>query len=99
MKTAAKIKGVPTPAWVEIAISVLAGGVIACAVEHMPVLDVCKALIFGYHPTGEGLSAILDGGGLLKSLLFMILAMSMSFPETVKRHARLLSIPLESFWI
>lgn len=76
-----------------IAISVLAGGVIACAVEHMPVLDVCKALIFGYHPTGEGLSAILDGGGLVSMIeIVIILIISCAYSGIFNRTGMLESL-------
>ena len=56
-----------------IAISVAASGVIAFAVEHIPVTEICKVLIFGYHPSGEGLSAILDGGGLISMIEIAII--------------------------
>ena len=76
-----------------IAISVLAGGAIACAVEHMPVLDVCKALIFGYHPTGEGLSAILDGGGLVSMIeIVIILIISCAYSGIFNRTGMLESL-------
>jgi len=56
-----------------IAISVAASGVIAFAVEHIPAWEICKVLIFGYHPSGEGLSAILDGGGLISMIEIAII--------------------------
>ncbi len=56
-----------------ILISVAASGVIAFAIEKIPVMEIIKVLIFGYHPTGEGLSAILDGGGLISMVEIAII--------------------------
>ena len=76
-----------------IAISVVASGVIACLVEHIPVLEVCKVLIFGYHPTGEGLSAILEGGGLVSMIeIVIILIISCAYSGIFNRTGMLESL-------
>ena len=73
-----------------ILISVVASGVIAFAVEHIPVLEICKVLIFGYHPTGEGLSAILDGGGLVSMIeIVIILIISCAYSGIFNRTGML----------
>ena len=73
-----------------IAISVAASSVIAFAVEHMSVLEICKVLIFGYHPTGEGLSAILEGGGLVSMIeIVIILVISCAYSGIFNRTGML----------
>ena len=73
-----------------ILISVVASGVIAVAVEHIPILEVCKVLIFGYHPTGEGLSAILEGGGLISMVeIVIILIISCAYSGIFNRTGML----------
>ena len=73
-----------------ILISVVASGVIAFAVEHIPVLEICKVLIFGYHPTGEGLSAILEGGGLVSMIeIVIILIISCAYSGIFNRTGML----------
>ena len=58
-----------------IALSVLASGIIAFAVEKISIMEICKVLILGYHPTGEGLALILDGGGLVSMIEIAIILM------------------------
>ena len=76
-----------------IAISVVASGVIAFAVEHISALEICKVLIFGYHPTGEGLSAILEGGGLVSMIeIVIILIISCAYSGIFNRTGMLDSL-------
>jgi len=73
-----------------IAVSVLASGVIAFAVEKISITEICKVLIFGYHPTGEGLSAILEGGGLISMVeIVIILIISCAYSGIFNRTGML----------
>ena len=73
-----------------IALSVAASSVIAFAVEHIPVLEICKVLVFGYHPAGEGLSAILEGGGLVSMIeIVIILIISCAYSGIFNRTGML----------
>ncbi|MCQ2545407.1 MAG: sodium:proton antiporter [Clostridia bacterium] len=69
-----------------ISISVLASVAVAFAVEKISILSICKILIFGYHSTGDGLAAILDGGGLVSMLeIVAILAISCAYSGIFNR--------------
>lgn len=73
-----------------IAISVAASSVIAFVVEHIPAGEILKVLIFGYHPSGEGLSAILDGGGLISMVeIAIILIISCAYSGIFNRTGML----------
>ena len=69
-----------------ISISILASVVVAFVIEKVSLISICKILIFGYHSTGEGLSAILDGGGLVSMLeIVAILAISCAYSGIFNR--------------
>lgn len=69
-----------------ISISILSSVVVAFVVERVSVLSICKILIFGYHSTGEGLGAILDGGGLVSMLeIVAILVISCAYSGIFNR--------------
>lgn len=51
-----------------IGVSIVSSVGVAFFVEKISFLEICKILIFGYHSEGGGLSAILDGGGLVSML-------------------------------
>ena len=73
-----------------IAASVVAGGVIAFAIEHISAAEICRVLVFGYHPAGEGLSAILDGGGLISMVeIVIILIISCAYSGIFNRTGML----------
>jgi len=73
-----------------IVISVLASSVIAFLVEKISILEICKVLLLGYHPTGEGLSAILDGGGLVSMIeIAIILIISCAYSGIFNRTGML----------
>lgn len=48
--------------------SIVSGIIVACAVQKVPFLEVIKICILGYHAEGDGLGAILNGGGLVSML-------------------------------
>ncbi|MGI6767102.1 MAG: Na+/H+ antiporter NhaC family protein [Lentihominibacter sp.] len=56
-----------------ITLSIIAGMAVAWLVEKAALLEICKILITGYRSTGDGLSAILDGGGLVSMLEIVII--------------------------
>lgn len=73
--------------------SVLASGAVAIFVEKVPVLSLVKILFMGYHSTGEGLSTILDGGGLVSMLeISAILAISCAYSGIFNRTDMLKSL-------
>ena len=73
-----------------IVISVLASSIIALVVEKISILEICKVLLLGYHPTGEGLSAILDGGGLVSMIeIAIILIISCAYSGIFNRTGML----------
>ena len=76
-----------------IAVSVLASSVIAFAVEKISILEIIKILTFGYHPAGEGLSAILEGGGLVSMIeIAIILIISCAYSGIFNRTGLLESL-------
>ncbi len=73
-----------------IAASVAASAVIAFAVEHISAIEIIKVLIMGYHPAGEGLSAILEGGGLVSMIeIVIILIISCAYSGIFNRTGML----------
>lgn len=69
-----------------IAISIVSSVAIALFVEKVAFLEVIKILIFGYHAEGNGLSVILDGGGLVSMLeIVAILAISCAYSGIFNR--------------
>lgn len=48
--------------------SIVSGIIVACVVQKVPFLEVIKICILGYHAEGDGLGAILNGGGLVSML-------------------------------
>ena len=58
-------------------ISIASGILVAWLVQGIPLLDVLHTCIFGYRADGEGLGAILNGGGLVSMIeVSIILAIS-----------------------
>ena len=51
-----------------IGISIVSAVLVAWLVQGVPLLHVLGICILGYHSSGEGLGAILDGGGLVSML-------------------------------
>lgn len=73
-----------------ISISVVASGIIAFVIEKISVLEICKVLILGYHPQGDSLSAILDGGGLISMIeIAIILIISCAYSGIFDRTGML----------
>ncbi|MDD4200324.1 MAG: Na+/H+ antiporter NhaC family protein [Eubacteriales bacterium] len=69
-----------------ISISILSSVAVAFAVEKVSLLSIFKILILGYHSSGEGLSAILDGGGLASMLeIVAILVISCAYSGIFNR--------------
>lgn len=50
------------------AASIVSAILVAWLVQSVPLLEVLKICIFGYSASGEGLGALLDGGGLVSML-------------------------------
>lgn len=50
------------------AISIISGILVACLVQGVPLIEVLKICIMGYSAEGDGLAAILNGGGLVSML-------------------------------
>lgn len=48
--------------------SIISGILVACFVQKVPFLEVIKICIMGYKAEGDGLGAILNGGGLVSML-------------------------------
>lgn len=65
------------PVKLAMAVSVMLACLLAVFFQGMPILDLVKTLIFGYHlPETEPLSAILHGGGLSSMLTSIIIVTS-----------------------
>lgn len=61
-------------------VSITASVAVACLVQGVPFFAVCKACVFGYQAEGEGLGAILNGGGMVSMLeIIVILLLSGSY--------------------
>lgn len=76
-----------------ITISILASVAVALFIEKVSILSICQILIFGYHSTGDGLGAILDGGGLVSMLeIVAILAISCAYSGIFNRTDMLLNL-------
>ena len=68
------------------AASVLSGIMVACLIQKVPLLEVLKICVLGYHADGDGLGAILNGGGLVSMLeIAVILLISMLFARALRR--------------
>lgn len=48
--------------------SIVSGILVACLVQGVPLIEVLKICIMGYSAEGDGLAAILNGGGLVSML-------------------------------
>ena len=58
-------------------VSIVSGILVAWLVQGVGLVDVLHTCIFGYHAEGEGLGAILNGGGLVSMVeVSIILAIS-----------------------
>ena len=53
-------------------LSIASGVLVAWLVQGVPLMEVCKIAILGYHATGDGLDTILNGGGLVSMLEIVI---------------------------
>lgn len=51
-----------------ISLSIVSAVLVAWLVQHVPLWEVVQVCFMGYHSGGEGLGAILDGGGLVSML-------------------------------
>ena len=61
-------------------LSILCAVLTACLVQGVPIFEVLKICIFGYQAQGDGLGAILNGGGLVSMLeIVFILLISSSY--------------------
>lgn len=66
--------------------SILSSIGVAFFVEKISVFEICKILIFGYRSEGDGLAAILDGGGLVSMLeIVAILIISCAYSGIFNR--------------
>ena len=65
---------------ISMGLSILCAVLTACLVQGVPIFEVLKICIFGYQAQGEGLGAILNGGGLVSMLeIVFILLISSSY--------------------
>lgn len=55
------------------AVSIVSGMGVAWMVQKVPLLEVLRTCIFGYEAKGEGLGAILNGGGLMSMMEIVII--------------------------
>ncbi|MDO4544727.1 MAG: Na+/H+ antiporter NhaC family protein [Bacillota bacterium] len=61
-------------------LSIISGILVSWLVQNIPLLEVLKICIFGYEAEGEGLGALLNGGGLVSMLEIVgILIISCSY--------------------
>ncbi|MBQ9016068.1 MAG: sodium:proton antiporter [Firmicutes bacterium] len=66
--------------FISIGASVVSAVLVAWLVQGVPLLQVIQTCVIGYHSTGEGLGAILDGGGLVSMVeIAMILVISCAY--------------------
>lgn len=56
-----------------ILISIASSVVVAFVVEKVAILEILKILVLGYHASGDGLGAILNGGGMISMLEVVII--------------------------
>ena len=63
---------------ISMGLSILSAILTSCLVQKVPVLEIFKICILGYEADGEGLGAILNGGGLVSMLeiIFILLISS-----------------------
>ena len=54
--------------FISIGSSIISAVLVACLVQGEPLLNVIQICFLGYHSSGAGLGAILDGGGLVSML-------------------------------
>ena len=67
------------------AASILSGIMAACLIQKVPLLEVLKICVLGYHADGDGLGAILNGGGLVSMLeIAVILLISSGYSGIFK---------------
>ena len=65
---------------ISMGLSILCAVLTAWLVQEVPIFEVLKICIFGYQAQGEGLGAILNGGGLVSMLeIVFILLISSSY--------------------
>lgn len=65
---------------ISMGLSILSAILTSCLVQKVPVLEIFKICILGYEADGEGLGAILNGGGLVSMLeIIFILLISSSY--------------------
>ena len=66
--------------FISIGASVVSAVLVAWLVQGVPLLQVLAACVMGYHSSGEGLGAILDGGGLISMVeIAVILVISCAY--------------------
>lgn len=69
-----------------IIISIVSSAALSLIIEKVSVIELCRILIFGYHSDGNGLGAILDGGGLVSMLeVVAILVISCAYSGIFNR--------------
>lgn len=54
-------------------VSIASGILVAWLVQNVPLTEILKICIFGYQAEGDGLGAILNGGGLISMLEILII--------------------------
>ena len=75
------------------AASILSGVLVAWLVQDVPLLEVLKICVVGYQASGDGLGAILNGGGLVSMLeICVILLISSSYSGIFNRTGMLDSL-------
>ncbi|MBQ1471913.1 Na+/H+ antiporter NhaC family protein [Eubacterium sp. AB3007] len=74
-------------------LSVVSGIGVAVLVQKMPLMEVLKVCLMGYHPTSAGLAAILAGGGLISMVeIIIILLISCTYSGIFNGTGMLLSL-------
>lgn len=78
---------------ISMGISIGSGILVAWLVQGVPFAEILKICIVGYHASGNGLGAILNGGGLVSMLeIVVILLISSSYSGIFNGTGMLLSL-------
>ena len=78
---------------ISMGISIGSGILVAWLVQGVPFAEILKICIVGYHASGDGLGAILNGGGLVSMLeIVVILLISSSYSGIFNGTGMLLSL-------
>ena len=71
-------------------ISIASGILVAWLVQGVPLWEVLRTCIFGYQAEGEGLGAILNGGGLVSMIEVSIILVISSLYSGIFSHTNML---------